>query len=124
MSVSIDPDNDTPARLREYAKRFSAGPQWNHYTGTLAASVALQKAFNAYRGDKMNHQPTTYLRAAPGKPWVRLDGFYGPTALIDEYQRALQANLFDVGGSDAARTFQASFPTAATSAGTTTKSTP
>jgi protein SCO1/2 len=37
----------------------------------------------------MNHQPSTYLRAAPGKAWVRLDGFYGPTALLGEYQKAV-----------------------------------
>jgi protein SCO1/2 len=86
VSVSIDPENDTPAKLREYAAKFKAGPQWNHYTGTLEASIAIQKAFDAYRGDKMNHTPLTLMRAAPGKPWVRLDGFAGPDALIKEYR--------------------------------------
>lgn len=86
VSVSIDPENDTPAKLREYAAKFKAGPQWNHYTGTLEASVAIQKAFNAYRGDKMNHTPLTLMRAAPGKPWIRLDGFAGPDALVKEYR--------------------------------------
>lgn len=87
VSVSIDPENDTPAKLREYAKKFKAGPQWNHYTGTLDASLAVQKAFDAYRGDKMNHTPLTILRAAPGKPWLRLDGFASPDALIAEYRK-------------------------------------
>jgi len=39
MSISIDPEQDTPARLREYAHKFGAGPGWQHYTGTLAASL-------------------------------------------------------------------------------------
>jgi protein SCO1/2 len=86
ISVSIDPEEDTPPRLREYAKKFSAGPQWQHYTGTVAASVAMQKAFNAYRGDKMNHDPLTLMRAAPGKPWVRVDGFASAADLLSQYQ--------------------------------------
>jgi protein SCO1/2 len=86
ISVSIDPEEDTPPRLREYAKKFSAGPQWQHYTGTVAASVAMQKAFNAYRGDKMNHDPLTLMRAAPGKPWVRVDGFASAADLQGQYQ--------------------------------------
>jgi protein SCO1/2 len=86
VSISIDPEYDTPARLTEYARRFGANPRWQHYTGTVAASVAMQKAFNAYRGDKMSHTPVTFLRAAPGKAWVRYDGFASATLLAKEYK--------------------------------------
>ena len=86
LSISIDPEYDTPARLAAYAKKYSAGAQWQFYTGTQAASVSLQKAFDAYRGDKMNHAPVTYLRAAPGKPWVRLDGLGSADEIVKEYR--------------------------------------
>ncbi|HET9699978.1 MAG TPA: SCO family protein [Burkholderiales bacterium] len=86
VSVSIDPEQDTPKRLAEYAKRYGAGPQWTHYTGTLEASIKVQKAFRAYFGDKMNHKPVVFMRAAPGKPWVRLDGFTTPDDLVNEYR--------------------------------------
>ena len=89
VSISIDADQDTPATLTAYARRYGSAGVWAHYTGTSADMVELQRAFDAWRGDKMNHQPTTYLRAAPGKPWVRLDGFYSPTALLAEYQKAV-----------------------------------
>jgi len=75
MSISIDPEQDTPARLREYAKTFHAGAQWQHYTGTLAASQGAQRAFDVYRGDKMDHAPAVLVRRAPGGEWVRIDGF-------------------------------------------------
>jgi protein SCO1/2 len=84
MSVSIDPEEDTPARLTDYAKRYEAGAQWSFYTGTAEASLVVQRAFDAYRGDKMNHAPVTYFRSAPGQPWVRLDGFVTPDAVIGE----------------------------------------
>jgi protein SCO1/2 len=84
VSISIDPEQDTPARLTEYAARFHADSGWQHYTGTVAASVQAQRAFGVYRGDKMNHTPVTLLRAAPGKPWVRLDGFASADDLMAE----------------------------------------
>ncbi|GAB3669765.1 SCO family protein [Ramlibacter alkalitolerans] len=92
VSVSIDPEEDTPRRLTEYAKRFDAGRQWGFYTGSLAASVTLQKAFQSYFGDKMHHRPVTFLRAAPGQPWVRLDGFTSPDELLAEYRRLVHAH--------------------------------
>jgi protein SCO1/2 len=84
VSISIDPEQDTPARLRVYARQFDAARGWDHYTGTLAASIAVQRAFGAYRGDKMSHTPLTLLRASSGKPWIRLDGFASAADLLAE----------------------------------------
>ena len=87
VSISIDPEYDTPERLTAYAKKFNASSQWQHYTGTVETSIAMQKAFDAYRGDKMNHIPLTFIRAAPDKPWVRLDGFANPDEVVREYRQ-------------------------------------
>jgi protein SCO1/2 len=84
VSISIDPEFDTPARLREYASKLGAGPGWQHYGGTLAASLAAQRAFGVYRGDKMSHAPTTLVRTAPGAEWVRFDGFATADQLLAE----------------------------------------
>lgn len=86
ISISIDPEQDTPARLIEYSRRFHAGAQWQFYTGTVEASIAAQRAFDAYRGDKMSHAAVTFFRGAPGQPWVRLDGFVTPDVLMSELQ--------------------------------------
>lgn len=92
VSISIDPEEDTPARLGEYARKFKAGPQWTHYTGTVQASIAAQRAFDVYRGDKMNHTPVTFLRGAPGRPWVRIDGFATADELAAEVRGLLAAH--------------------------------
>ncbi len=91
VSISIDPEQDTPARLRAYAEKFGAGPEWRHYTGTVAASIATQRAFNAYRGSKMDHAPVTFVRTAPGKSWVRIDGFATVEQLLGELRLAVAA---------------------------------
>jgi len=92
MSISIDPEQDTPARLNEYARKFHAGPEWNYYTGTVAASIAAQRAFDVFRGEKMNHNPVTLMRSAPGKPWLRIEGFVTPDELLEYYQQLLAAS--------------------------------
>jgi protein SCO1/2 len=84
VSISIDPEQDTPQRLHEYAQKFGAGPGWQHYTGTLAASQAAQRAFDVYRGNKMDHQPVTLVRVAPHAAWVRLDGFATADQMLAE----------------------------------------
>ena len=89
VSISIDPEQDTPARLREYAKRFGAGSEWRHYTGTLAASLDVQRAFNVDRGAKMNHTPVTFVRVAPGSQWVRIDGFATADELAHELPQTI-----------------------------------
>ena len=88
VSISIDPEEDTPARLRDYARGYLAGPSWQHYTGTMAASIAAQRVFEVYRGDKMGHTPVTLVRAAPGAAWVRFDGFATADLLLQELHAA------------------------------------
>lgn len=90
VSISIDPEQDTPARLRAYAARFSAGPGWRFLTGSAADVAAVQRAFDAYRGDKMNHEPLTLLHAGPGRPWIRLDGFASAAALAREVREVVR----------------------------------
>ncbi|MDD3325691.1 MAG: SCO family protein [Zoogloea sp.] len=89
VSVSIDPEEDTPRRLRDYARQFGAAEPWVFLTGSSAASETVQKAFNAYRPDKMGHTPVTFLRRAPGQPWVRLDGLAQAPQILAELRPML-----------------------------------
>jgi protein SCO1 len=82
ISVSVDPEQDTPEVLTKYARKFNAGKEWDFYTGTVDASIAVQRAFNVYRGDKMQHNPVTFMRSAPGRPWLRIEGFAKPDELL------------------------------------------
>ena len=93
MSISVDPEEDTPTRLRQYARKFHAGASWQHYTGTVEASLAAQRAFNVWRGDKMSHTSVTFLRVAPEAPWLRIDGFVTSDELLQRYHQLRKASL-------------------------------
>lgn len=85
VSVSIDPDHDTVARLAEHAR--TRGAQGAFVTGDPQSSETVQRAFDAWRGDKMNHDAVIFLRAPASPVWVRLDGLVSPRRLLDEYRR-------------------------------------
>jgi protein SCO1/2 len=89
VSISIDPENDTPAQLKAYAQKFGADSHWTFLTGRMQDVAAVQRAFDVYDSDKMNHHPLTLLRPAPGTQWVRIDGFATPEQLAGEYRNTL-----------------------------------
>lgn len=86
ISISIDPEYDTPERLTAYAKKFEARAQWQHYTGTIQDSIAAQKVFGAYRGDKMNHVPLIFINGGGKKSWVQLQGFPTAEQVVKEFR--------------------------------------
>jgi protein SCO1/2 len=86
ISISIDPENDTPVRLKAYAKKFGADAQWKFLTGRVEDIASVQRAFNAYSSDKMEHTPLTLFRPARSSSWVRMDGFATPDQLVAEYR--------------------------------------
>ena len=86
ISLSIDPEYDTPSRLAAYRQHFGADASWRFYTGSLEASAAMQKAFGVLSRDKMNHPVATFYRPATDRAWVRIDGFASPEQLEAEHR--------------------------------------
>lgn len=53
ISISIDPENDTPELLKEHAARIGAkSPNWHFLTGNRDYIGKLADQFNIYVGDK------------------------------------------------------------------------
>ncbi len=75
VSISIDPEVDTVARLAEYKAQYQGGEHWSLLTGTSTDSIAAQQAFASYRGEKMRHQALTFLKPAGSREWLRFEGF-------------------------------------------------
>ncbi len=91
VSISIDPEYDTPERLRDFGKQYGAGENWIFLTGPEKQIRKVMRTFNVvYQGDnKMYHQPYTFMRAKPDAPWIRLDGLVSAAALVEEYRAML-----------------------------------
>lgn len=87
ISISIDPEYDTPKALRAYAKRFNANQKWHFYTGSTDNIINIQKLFADYRGNKMNHSPSTFMRTSKNSKWVKVNGFISSNELVKLYTK-------------------------------------
>jgi protein SCO1/2 len=85
ISITIDPENDTPRVMKEYLKRYNAKPGWDFLTGSRADIDKVMKAFNAYIPDKMSHYPINLIRSPKDGSWVRLFGILSSREFMDEY---------------------------------------
>ena len=85
ISITIDPENDSPNVMKEYLKRYRAKPGWDFYTGRRADIDAVMKGFNAYIPDKMSHYPLNLIRSPKDGSWVRLFGIMSSSELMKEY---------------------------------------
>lgn len=75
LSLTIDPDNDTPEQLARFAQRFAIRDDWQFCTGRFDDLLRPQQAFDVYRGSKASHPPVVMLRAGRRAPWWRISGF-------------------------------------------------
>jgi len=85
ISITIDPENDTPKTMKEYLKRYNAKPGWDFLTGSRGDIDKVMRAFNAYIPDKMSHYPLTLIRSPKDGTWVRLFGILSSREFMSEY---------------------------------------
>jgi protein SCO1/2 len=85
ISVTIDPEHDSPKVLKDYLARYQAKPGWDFLTGSRQDIDKVMKAFNAYIPDKMSHYPLNLIRSPKDGSWVRLFGIMSSREFMDEY---------------------------------------
>ena len=75
VSITVDPKNDTPAKLKAFAQAFHLGPGWIFLTGTMADI----RAINAKLGEQMRslneHRNEIVLGNDATGEWARNSAF-------------------------------------------------
>ncbi|MBI4791285.1 MAG: SCO family protein [Deltaproteobacteria bacterium] len=87
VSITIDPENDTPAAMKEYLERYQAQPGWDFLTGSRRDIDQVMRAFDAYFRDKMDHRPLSFIRSPQDGKWIRLNGLMSSRDLMNELQQ-------------------------------------
>ncbi|MDZ4184640.1 MAG: SCO family protein [Desulfuromonadales bacterium] len=87
ISITIDPENDTPLIMKEYLQRYRAQPGWDFLTGSRADINTVMRAFDAYIPDKMSHYPINLIRSPKDGSWLRLFGIMSGKEFMEEYQQ-------------------------------------
>jgi protein SCO1/2 len=87
ISISIDPENDTPKVMKEYLKRYRAKPGWDFLTGSRTDIDKVMRAFDAYIPNKMYHYPLNLIRNPKDGKWVRIFGLTSTSEFMNEYKK-------------------------------------
>ena len=83
VSISVDPATDTPPRLKEYARRFHAGPGWTFLTGKKEnVDWALYKV-GQYVEDKNAHTTVIIIGNEATGLWKKALGMAKAEELIE-----------------------------------------
>src|SRR5688500_608553 len=83
ISVSVDPTTDTPERLRDFATKFKAGPNWTFVTGDKARIDAVLQALGAAVSIKTDHTPMILIGNEASDYWTRAYGLTSPVKIVD-----------------------------------------
>ena len=88
-SISIDPTNDTPKILKEYADKFEAGPGWLFLTGKDADITQLRQKLGLYsEGDKdgklQDHNLSLIIGNQSTGQWMRISPHENPYILATQ----------------------------------------
>jgi protein SCO1 len=82
LSFSVDPDYDTPARLKEYAGRFRARPGWTFLTGSRQNVEAVLRKLGQWVETPDQHQTVFILGNEHTGLWKKAFGLAKPEDLF------------------------------------------
>jgi protein SCO1 len=82
VSISIDPDRDTPPVMKEYLRRYHGRPGWDFLTGSVEE---IEKVLIAFRANEMKDNYFTLVRSAAAEKWTRIPGRLSAAEIQEEY---------------------------------------
>jgi len=88
VSITIDPENDTPKIMKEYLARYRARPGWDFLTGSRGDIDLVMRSFDAYIPDKMSHYQLTLIRSPKTGQWTRIKELISGSDLLAECKEA------------------------------------
>jgi cytochrome oxidase Cu insertion factor (SCO1/SenC/PrrC family) len=82
ISVSVDPETDTPRRLKEYAQRFGARPGWYFLTGEKSDVEAALRKLGFYVENRGDHLNLFIIGNESTGLWKKAFGLANPSELV------------------------------------------
>ncbi|MSN26867.1 MAG: SCO family protein [Geobacter sp.] len=82
VTVSIDPVNDIPPRLKAYAGKLKAKPGWSFLTGNKVNVDKVLTGLDMFSADILNHTPSMLVGDGKSGVWRRFYGFPSSDKLL------------------------------------------
>jgi protein SCO1 len=87
ISITVDPLNDTPEALRNYAAKFNVKPGWHFVTGSEGDVDQVLRKLGSYVDDKNQHSTILMIGNVETGEWMKVPAMSKPS---DIAERALK----------------------------------
>jgi protein SCO1/2 len=98
ISITVDPEHDTPAVLAAYAERYSAGPGWYFLTGPKDRIDAVVSKLGDNSHDKLKHSGMLLIGNDPARTWKKGFAMAAPEEIAAAVRRMLAEQPKGAGG--------------------------
>jgi protein SCO1/2 len=89
LSISVDPETDTPAVLKEYASRYQVGPGWYFLTGKKPEVDALLAKLGGQDPDKNRHSGMLLIGNDAARSWHKVFAMSEPADIENAVEKLL-----------------------------------
>ena len=89
VSISVDPEDDTPEELKKYAERYETKPGWTFLTGPKKDVDAVIRRFGEFQEDFEDHSMTFVLGDVKNARWSKMRGDQPPEILLPRVRALL-----------------------------------
>lgn len=90
VSITVDPDHDTPEVLAEYAKRVKAGPGWHFLSGSSEQVTTALRRIGQYTDAPENHMNLIIVGNDANGDWRKVYGLAGVKEVVTEIMEAVR----------------------------------
>ncbi len=89
ISITVDPETDTPAVLKAYAERFATGPGWFFLTGARDRIEAVVSKLGDNSRDKLKHSGMLLIGNDPARTWNKVFAMSPPEEIAAVVRKML-----------------------------------
>jgi protein SCO1/2 len=92
VTVTKDPQTDTPSKLKAWGKAHGVKPGWSLVTGETSVMTKLVRDFTGERLGKDSHGAFVLLGNDRTGDWTDISGFATPEELREQLDRLMKPN--------------------------------
>jgi len=90
ISVTVDPETDTPARLKKWSENFATAGPWTYITGETRDIDLILKKLEVFTADINDHPSFILIGNDASGTWKRVGSLVPPKTLTNELAKLLK----------------------------------
>ena len=90
LSITVDPINDTPEVLKEYAESYGAKPGWHFLSGSVNNVNTIMKKLGKYVETREQHDTIILIGNLKTKLWKKANGLAKASEVIEVLDSVIQ----------------------------------